>query len=402
MQPSLLHFEIFITKIEHCLSHIYIMAKDLSHALQATTILSEQFCATLTSPTIESRPSSDSKSALPLLNSSAQLLKSQTTKLSLLAINPPFTPSAITSVLSAVNENVLPSLVTAALLTQPAVFTQFFYAEIRQLVQETLRETSALVDTIKEISKNGGKNVSDSQKDAVTTTTGRVWAACDKVISVSKGGVPFLISEKSKNNYHPLIKDALQELEEWEPEDEEDDPWGDGFSDGEGDDDSDVGDNTIEENHSHTNEEKDEELMAQLNDEKKHVLRLLKPIANLYNVLSTRVNRLKWEIPHSSQVLGIDKLVSLLAAIPGQVDETVASLYEHEIMESKKYAEQLRQSAIDVVELARGSWNGADEKVKENGQGLGEQFTKYTDTWLKVMDGISLSSTEHNVSKPNG
>jgi len=389
------------------------MSGHLFHLLNTTLALSEQFQSTLfSSPSVrdDNDTSKEDPDPLPLLSASSTALKSQVTKLSLLTINPPFTPSAVCTVLSALNDSVLPSLVTAALLVTPDAYTKAFHAETMLLVKDALKELCALVREVKTITEKKDKTkkrgeegeLSAPEKNLITTATGRVWDACDTLIELARSGVVGFVVRRVEE-WRDLVRDAIGELEEWDPDDKNedfDDLLGDGAKytlesadeGNEKEEDSDAG---------------DDDNTAALHEYKKSILRVLKPIAQIYPAIIT--NRLKngglmpsssSRILHPSHILKLESLVSNLQSIPGHVDEAAGSLYESNIEMSIWYVRKAKVCAAEAMELLARPWE-VDEVDGERADALAEdKFTAWSRTWLKVMEEVGRSLEEPLKKEP--
>jgi hypothetical protein len=201
----------------------------LSVALTTTFALIDQFSTSVSGSTNrssvlarEDHPRS-MHSPLPLLSASAASLKAQSTKLSLLTLTPPFTPSAVSTVLSGLDSSVLPSLLTAGLLVinEEYKYTTSFSAEIRLLVKATLRDLHTLISHVEKRSKNGNPRaqLDEQQKNNVTEAVGRVWESCDELVALADGGIGAFVVKKAEM-WLGLIKDAVEELGDWDPEED--------------------------------------------------------------------------------------------------------------------------------------------------------------------------------------
>ncbi|CDM26827.1 hypothetical protein DTO006G1_4953 [Penicillium roqueforti] len=363
------------------------MSKQLSGILGTTLTLISQFQTALTTlPTAATEAAKDAE-ALPLLAASSSALKAHVTKLSLLAITSPFTHSAVSTVLRELNESVLPSLVTASLLVTPAQYTKAFHSEVLVLVKTALTEFSALVREIKLVGekkdqekKDTGKEsgVTKSEKDAVMLATGRVWDACDSTTDVANKGVVGFVMRRVEQ-WRDLVRDAVEEIEDWDPEEEDD-----GFLDDILSDEEKAGDDKDEDD-----DEDDEEETAALQEHKKSTLRFLKPIAQVYPAIIN--NRLKnagnAPLASSSGVKKLDSLMLNLQAIPDDVDEAAGALYEANFETSAQYLQKTRKCATQAVELVASPWGAADAKD----DAPADKFTTWSNTWLKVIDEVSKS-----------
>lgn len=203
----------------------------------ATTIgLIEQFLSNLSPGTSRdaSTPTGDIPSPLLLLSASAKTTKAQVTKLSLLTVTAPFTATAIATCLKPLNDSFLPSLVTATLLTTPEASTTSFSKECQALSRATLRELLSLARLVEARSRDGQptKELSEAKKKDIVETTGRVWESCDEILTFSDEGIARFVVRKAKL-WLDLMKDAVKELSDWDPEEDvdADDIFGDAQSD---------------------------------------------------------------------------------------------------------------------------------------------------------------------------
>ncbi|KAJ5207055.1 hypothetical protein N7491_002314 [Penicillium cf. griseofulvum] len=360
------------------------MSKELSAVLGTTLTLIGQFQTALTTPPTTATEAAKDADALPLLAASSSALKAQVTKLSLLAITSPFTYSAVGTVLRELNESVLPSIVTASLLVTPAQYTKAFHSEVLHLVKTILTELSTLVLEVKRVGekkdqekKDTGKesDVTKSEKDAVMLATGRVWDACDSTTDVANKGVVGFVMRRVEQ-WRDLVRDAVEEIEDWDPEEEDDGFFDDVLSDEEKDDDE-------------QDDKDDDEETAALHEHKKSTLRFLKPIAQVYPAVI--INRLKnarnAPLASSSGVKKLESLMLNLQAIPDDVDEAAGALYEANFETSAEYLRKTRKCATQAVELVASPWDAA--KVKDDAPA--DKFATWSKTWLKVIDEVSKS-----------
>ncbi|KAJ5311245.1 hypothetical protein N7476_007105 [Penicillium atrosanguineum] len=365
------------------------MSKQLATLLATTLALIDQFQETVSSSARAEQPSSKDAQALPLLSASSATLKAQVTKLSLLTITSPFTHSAVAGVLRACNDSVLPSLVTAAMLVTPADYTKAFQAEVCLLVRAALSEFRVLVVLVKDVLEKKEKEKGEdpkkkegelvkSEKEAVTRATGRVWDSCDAVTEVATKGVVGFVMHRVEQ-WRDLVRDAVQEIEEWDPE-EDDDFFEDlmGEEDKEDDDEDDDDDD---------DDEDDEEETAALKEQKKNTLRFLKPIAQIYPSIAT--NRLKnvGKAPLSSAggVAKLEALMLNLQSIPEQVDEAAGALYEANMAKAAKFLKKTQKHAAQAVESVASPWND----VAAGDKRVTDKFSIWSSAWFKVMDEVS-------------
>ncbi|KAJ5605019.1 hypothetical protein N7510_010173 [Penicillium lagena] len=359
------------------------MSRQLSTILTTTFALLDQFQDTLSPKSAAQAAQSTPKDAdgLPLLSASCSALRAQVTKLSLLAITNPFTHSAVSGILRDVNDSILPSLVTASLLVTPTAYTKAFHSEVLLLAKAALVEFSSLLQEVKRIAdkkdlqKNDNKKESEltqSDKNAVTVATGRTWDACDAVTNVAnKGVVGFVICRVEQ--WRDLVRDAVEEIEDWDPEDD-----GDGFFDGIMDDDDDKDDDKDSED-----DEEDKENTVALQEQKKATIRFLKPVAQIYPAIIS--NRLKntgnTPLSSASMITKLESLMLNLQRIPDQVDEAAGALYEADVDRSVEYLKEIRKCAAQAVDSVASPWDAS--------AGAEDKFTVWSKTWLKVMEEVS-------------
>ncbi|KAJ6000185.1 hypothetical protein N7481_000594 [Penicillium waksmanii] len=382
------------------------MATQIATLLSSTLALLDQFQETLTPSRAaetqsqsQSQPESSSSSndakPLALLSASSAALRAQVTKLSLLAITTPFTPSAVSTVLRAVNDSVLPSLITAALLITPTEYTKAFHSEILVLSRTALAEFAALVGLVKGIAeksetgekskKNDSKEaMSKAEKDTVTVAAGRVWEACDTVTAVAtKGVVGFVVHRVEQ--WRDLIRDAVMEIEEWDPEEDEDDFFDDLMGDEKKKDDDDEASDKDDESDSDSDDDED---TAALLERKKSTLRFLKPVAQVYPAVINYRLKNAGETPLATKA-GVAKLELLmlhLGQIPDQVDEAAGALYEDDADRAVDFLKKIRANAtvaVTSLELPWGAAAGADKAE--------DKFTVWSRTWLKVLEEVGKS-----------
>ncbi|KAI6082757.1 hypothetical protein F4821DRAFT_206031 [Hypoxylon rubiginosum] len=187
------------------------------------TIAANKVSDATTPPPSTSSP--ESVDALSLAHDSATLIKAHTTKLSLLIINEPFTPSAITKVLRELVAGPIPALASAVQICDADKYTTVARQDLAWRCHRVLKELKSLVEIIPlngKILPNAQKNGGNGDRGSMAAT-GVVWAACDDVILLKKLGIAGLLIKKVEE-YRDTLKDILEELKEYSEEvDDEDD-----------------------------------------------------------------------------------------------------------------------------------------------------------------------------------
>ncbi|PWY64754.1 hypothetical protein BO70DRAFT_192290 [Aspergillus heteromorphus CBS 117.55] len=350
------------------------MSKKLQITLTTSFTLLEQFQQAISSHTGDIASAELSgKDALPLLSASSTALRAQVTKLSLVTITSPFTPSAVTTVLAALNESVLPSLATAALLVTPAEHTKAFQNEVHVLAKTALKEIAALLQEVQVAANKKESGLSQPEKDAVTVAAGRLWDSCDTIIDIAaKGVVGFVV--RRVEEWRDLVRDAVREIEEWDPDEEGDEFFDELLSDDEKNDDESDGTD-------------DDEDTAALHAQKKSTLRLLKPLSQIYSAIIAY--RLKKAPQNLTIIDRLESLMDHLQNIPGYVDEIAGALYEADLERSVQFLSKAKSCAVKAVDLAALPWDVVDGA--ESQQEKEDKFTVWSQTWSKVLVEVSKS-----------
>ncbi|CAK7225224.1 hypothetical protein SCUCBS95973_005789 [Sporothrix curviconia] len=184
--------------------------------------------------------------AFALARDASSLIRAHGTKISLLMINEPFTPSAIGKVIKELDAIVL-SLGSAAQHCYGDRYTNHVRQEMARRCMGVLEQTQHLLNAIPrdgrvvpEAQRTGGAGTGTSsrqQSKAMAdrgsyTKIGILWGECDGLIGFCNGGVDgYLV--KVVNQLAEQLKDEQEELREWGDEEDED---GDGdyadFDDG--------------------------------------------------------------------------------------------------------------------------------------------------------------------------
>lgn len=255
---------------------------------------------------------------------------------------------------------------------------------MRNRVLNVLVEFGGLVVVVKGVadasaqrSEAGEKDeaMTDSEKDTVTVAAGRVWEACDVLTSMAERGVIGFVVFKVEQ-WRDLIKDAVGEIEEWDPQ--EDDEF---FDDLMGDD---ADSNNEDEDDS---DDEDAEDKAQQEERKKSTLRFLKPVLQIYPAIIT--NRLKKEkvgdkaLSSKDGIQKLEKVMEYLGRIPDLVDEVAGALYEDDEVRFSDFLKKVKKDAEGVVTLLSLTWGEEEDK-----------FTVWSRTWGRVMGEVGKSVLE--------
>ena len=357
-------------------------------ALNTTFALIDQFSASLSQPFDQTSGSaippdghslSSSPSPLPLLSAAATSLRAQVTKLSLLAITAPFTPSAVATILSALNDSVLPSLVTAALLVTPEKFTLAYYKEALLLVKAVIGDLKSLAEVVRIRGHESEKSrdATEHESKLVTECTGKVWEGCDELSRLANSGAAGFVASKARE-YLELVRDAVKELEDWEPDadDENDGAFGDS-------------EDSEDERGNYENKGSEE---AKLLAHKETTLEVLRRIPMCMHVaLKYRLEKGTWDESGSTQAQLLDEVLSKHRSISETVDEAVGTLQEGDMDACRVHTKSSQRVTLDLVELLL-SVGSAREKGGREDVSKEDRYVLKAREWIRTVGEVTAIS----------
>lgn len=355
-------------------------AMDCQTVVATSLALISQFKQALNAPGAHSASSdADHPSPLLLLKAAAESLKSASTKLSLLAITPPFTGSAIVSVLKPLNNSTLPSIVTAALLLTPGIYPESFAAESSRLTQAVLSELTTLLSLINQREGDADHKSEPTKelKQATTESTGKIWEACDATIAFSNAGLPGFIVQRTES-WLALMKDACEELKDWDPaEDVDEDVFGLAGSDDES-------------NGTFTDKARDQDQVAIATGVKDQALKVLSRIPQACHVV---IRQRLAKMPSNFQKGGshlskrnkklLEDIVRNIRKISECIDESAESMYMGNPELCLKKAGEARALTIDIVESVLQPWIPLAEAAEPSKEDV---FIKRALLWIQQVD----------------
>ena len=350
-------------------------------AASAQALISQFLSSPLVADTDESTSSASSLQADPpnplhVLRDSATLLKAHITKLSLLLLNKPFTPSAICGIIRELNGTCLPAMMSAVEICVADVWGHLLRDEVKSRVRSVMREMEVCMREVSAMSRaeggaKGARQVETSEggrnqgknRDSLAST-GVVWEACDKVIELEALDVGGLAVRKAEQ-YRDMIKDAIEELREWgeDTEDDEDDIAG-----------SDEERDSVEDMFGAANKMPSDR--PDLRKELDQTLSRLKKVDMLYTAVVKRRLRPFTSIyaRRKSHVKTVDELLGKLKRVPEIVDELANAFYELDEEEIAAQTQTCIDEATEAIMLVRLSW---EEKEDE--------FTAWSGKWIEVI-----------------
>ena len=379
-------------------------------ALTTTVALIDQFAASLSQPGVQPEQCSQAPTPppLPLLSASAMSLKAQSTKLSLLTLTPPFTPSAVSTVLSALNSSVLPSLLTAALLAtnEETKYTASFSAEVSSIINATLRDLHTLISCVEKRSRHGDPKdpLDEQQKSSVTEAVGRVWESCDELVALANGGIGAFVVKRAEM-WLGLIKDAVEELQDWDPEED----GVDGL----------FGEDALQDENERGDAGED---AGAAEKAKASAMKVLTRVPqSIHVVVKQRLRKLKWdpdgkdlsgekpnnlrapsasdleEGPLEEQGALVDQVLKELKQVSESIDETAEALYMGELNRSSRLVKEVWKATVNVVEIVKRGRNdqarhGIGDVVEGRTATNEDKYIRRALDWIRLVEPKPLSS----------
>ncbi|KAI2607779.1 uncharacterized protein GGS25DRAFT_349652 [Hypoxylon fragiforme] len=317
-------------------------------------------------------PTSDTSSIDPLslAHDSATLIKAHTTKISLLIINEPFTPSAIIKVLRELAAGPIPALASAVQICDSDKFTTVARQDLAWRCYRVLKELKSLVETI----PLNGKVLPSAQKNGVRgekgsmAATGVIWAACDDVILLQQLGVAGLLVKKVEE-YRDTLKDILEELKEYSEEVDEDQ---DDDNDADPAEDGDVGSvaDQLQNTHISTQEMLDQLMNPRtiprgdpdkIRERLESCLKRLRLTTLLYTAIVKRRLKVVPALPSSTQssvTRRLDEVFPLLKSLPHRFGELACAFYDLDRDGIDRTMDSCFFDAFAASEMLMKSWDG--------------------------------------------
>ncbi|CAK3818614.1 hypothetical protein TI39_contig4189g00004 [Lecanosticta acicola] len=345
-------------------------AKTLNDLLKSTLALLKQFSASLTAKSNEPAAIENAPNPLNVLKDSATLLKAHTTKVSLLAINKPFTPSAITKVLRELSGTCLPAMMSAVQICtqQKNTWPQMMAKEAQIRVARVFREMEHLLLEVQSVSQ---RNAPPATMDSLRST-GVVWESCDALIELEKLGVAGLAVQKAEQ-YRDSIKDAIEELQEWrEGTDMDNEGEDDALLDDE-DEGVDGDADSIDDIFNAANScPKDRPELRELVEKAEG---RLKKVVLLYTALGKRRFRTyKPGLAGDEAVRRLDQAMEYLKQVQTDVDELASCFYDLDEEKAKTGLDECVKQAKGACEISRLSWDGQED-----------EFTVWSKKWEEAV-----------------
>ncbi|CAK1360521.1 hypotheticalsprotein [Cercospora beticola] len=342
--------------------------KALKDLIKSTTALLAQFRSSLnaveTTTRIETPPN-----PLEVLRDSAKLLKAHTTKISLLAINKPFTPSAISKVLRELTGTCLPAMMSAVQICEQEKSTwgTTVGREVARRVRRVFMEVENLLQELQSIA-DGNAQGATSARDSLSST-GVVWESCDALIELHTLGIAGLAIQKAEQ-FRETIKDAIFELQEWKEGTNLDTEGVDDALLDSGDEGVDGDADSFDDIFNAANScPKDRPELKELVDV---ACGKMKKIVLLYTALDKRRLKTYGSKPTEQRknVSDLDELIERMSDLQEELDEIAAGFYDLDEDAVKEILEKCVNESREVSQLARLDWAARED-----------EFTIWRDKW---------------------
>ncbi|KAJ4203107.1 hypothetical protein NW759_015214 [Fusarium solani] len=345
--------------------------KALSTLVETATILLKQLQSVLTeiqrntSSSSTSDPNTKDIDALALARDSSSLIRAHGTKISLLVINEPFTPSAVATVIRELVKGPIPGLASAAQACETKLYTAVVRKELAYRAQKVLAELEKLLQKV----PKDGKVLSGGNRDGgkgSLALTGMLWSACDDVIGLATMGVGGFFVKKAEQ-WRDTLKDVMEEMKEWgdeEPDDDEDEDEVDDLADQ-------LGDASISKqemlddlmNSGGTIPKSDPDKIRPRLDS---TLKRLRMVVLLYQAISKRrFKKLPKDTTKSDMPQQLDKTANVLEGLPDQFGDLAGAFYDLDPEEIDRLMEECFESAAGVGEILKLGWLGEKDEFTE-------------------------------------
>ncbi len=350
--------------------------------------------------------------ALALLHDSSSVLRAQGTKLSLLLLNKPFTPSAIASILTSISTECLPGLMSVSQISTPEVYGDVIHKEVHNGLRDLVSAIYRLANDVEAMTAAADDDADAlvlledqvGKKEDILRVTGQVWSVCDRLIEIAKVGVVGVAMDRA-NEWEALIKDVIDEVEGWDPDAEDEFDMEDDSGAEEGESKQLVKDEQKEVNGIRTEQRgmahggKDIDLQSndrppsmaslQLTDihaTKAKVLKLLKLIRMLYPALRkrristfppfTRTSSTA-SLPPSNQVTQFSLMLQFCSDFSTAADDLADALYDK--------VPNLVQAKMELMSIMAGR---CVDEVKNGWNDEEDEFTEWSTKWVARVEEV--------------
>ncbi|KAL8993675.1 MAG: hypothetical protein Q9188_007271, partial [Gyalolechia gomerana] len=235
----------------------------------------------------------------------------------------------------------------------------------------------------------------EGKREEVLGATGQIWKTCDRMNKVAQMGIVGVAVEKV-DGYHALVKDAVEELEAWDPDEEEEEGSLFGSSSGSGASNNEVGKkingDVIGRAHQEQSESEPPALeglqIKDMHAVKEGALKILKLIRMLYPALRKRrvstfppfdkTSALDAQASEDRTAV-LDQLLRYLQGFSDETDEVAGALYGGDVKEVGRRLESLKKMAEGCVGEVRKGWKGQED-----------EFSAWSEKWVDRLKEAGL------------
>lgn len=324
---------------------------------------------------------------LAVARDAASLVKAHSTKISLLIITEPYTPSAVSTVLRELIQGPVPAIASAVQQCHADLYTKHIRRDLAWRCARVIKELKELIQRIPKDGKvlprdkRTGVAGAKAQKGSITAT-GVLWGVCDEVATFANLGVVGHLVNRAEQ-FRDTLKDVMEELKEWAEEqdadegsEDEDETGGD-----DGADEDEVGDLAEDMHNTHISTQAMlDDFMSQANiprddpdkirERLDSTLRRLRLTVLLYQALIKRRLKTLPKLPQapsteSVTVSRLDEVMPLLRRMTDRFNSLAVAFYELDSAEINKLMDQCFFDAFAVSELLAKPWDGQKDEFTE-------------------------------------
>lgn len=216
----------------------------------------------------------------------------------------------------------------------------------------------------------------EGKREEILGATGQIWKTCDRMNKVAQMGIVGVTLEKL-DAYHALVKDAVEELEAWDPDEEDgEDLFGSSSDSGSN---NGMGKKVNGLINGKAHEEPGDSKLPSLegleiediHSTKEGALKVLKLIRMLYPALrKRRVSTFPPfdrscgldALPPEDKIEVLNQLLRHLQGFSDDTDEVAGALYGGDVKEVEKKLEMLKNRAEGCVGEVKQGWSGEEDE----------------------------------------
>lgn len=215
----------------------------------------------------------------------------------------------------------------------------------------------------------------------ILASTGVLWAECDKMVALGLEGVTKIAAERVEQ-YHGLLKDAIMELEQWDPDEESESDTDSVASNKSNPSSARAADAPIEQSLHNLS-------VSSIDVLRKQTLGTLRILRVLYPALAKRriltfpnieSTGKAGSLPSSSQIRSLDKVVNYTQQFTEETDEIAGALYAGDEEEVDGRLTNLAEMSKTCVEGVRINWSGHED-----------EFTSWAEKWMMRLKEVKNS-----------